>query len=82
MHVVKASVFFVSHCVCVCVCSTLRASVVREHTKSVLRKQGTASGDFIITEFEDPILKEHVISISVSDIPRDLQVSEIMLFSD
>ena len=55
-------------------CSTIRASVLREHAKALLRKKGTAFGDFILTEFKDPILREHVVSLSVSDVPMDLQV--------
>lgn len=54
--------------------STLRAVVLTEHVKALLRKQGTVFGDFIVTEFEDPILKEHAVSVSVSDIPKNLQV--------
>ncbi len=55
-------------------CSTLHPAVVRDHTKALLRKQGTIFGDFIVTEFDDPLLQEHVISVSVSDIPRELAV--------
>ena len=54
--------------------STLRAVVLTEHVKALLRKQGTVFGDFIVTEFEDPILKDHAVSVSVSDIPKNLPV--------
>ena len=37
-------------------------------------RQGLAFGDFITTEFSDPILQEHVVSVTISDIPKDLQV--------
>ena len=54
--------------------STLRAKVLKEHAKALLKKKGTTFGDFILTEFEDPVLREHVISISVTDIPKEVQV--------
>lgn len=56
--------------------STMRAAMLTERVKILLRKQGTTFGDFIITEFEDPILKEHTVSVSVSDIPNNLQVRQ------
>ena len=59
--------------------STLRAAMLTERVKILLRKQGTTFGDFIITEFEDPILKEHTVSVSVSDIPNNLQVRQPLL---
>ncbi|KAL5467298.1 hypothetical protein EMCRGX_G031505 [Ephydatia muelleri] len=39
-------------------------------------RQGLAFGDFVITEFSDPILQEHVVSVTVSDIPKDLQLMD------
>lgn len=53
--------------------------MLTERVKILLRKQGTTFGDFIITEFEDPILKEHAVSVSVSDIPNNLQVRQPLL---
>ena len=53
--------------------------MLTERVKILLRKQGTIFGDFIITEFEDPILKEHTVSVSVSDIPNNLQVRQPLL---
>lgn len=41
-----------------------------------IRQGGLAFGDFVITEFNDPILQEHVVSVTVSDVPKDLQVKE------
>ncbi len=55
-------------------CSTLAPSVVRDHTKALLKKQGAVFGDFIVTDFDNLLLREHVISISVSDIPKELRV--------
>lgn len=60
------------------VCSATRASVLREQAKALLRRKGTAFGDFIVTEFEDPVLREHVVSLSVSDVPMDLQVQSLL----
>lgn len=57
----------------------MRAAMLTERVKILLRKQGTTFGDFIITEFEDPILKEHAVSVSVSDIPNNLQVRQPLL---
>lgn len=55
-------------------CSSLSAAVVREYTVAQLKRQPTAFGGFTMTEFEDPVLKEHVVSISVCDIPESVQV--------
>ena len=55
-------------------CSSLSAAVVREYVVAQLKRQPTAFGGFTMTEFEDPVLKEHVVSISVCDIPDSVQV--------
>ena len=55
-------------------CSSLSASVVREYAVAQLKRQPTAFGGFTMTEFEDPVLKEHVVSISLCDIPDSVQV--------
>ena len=55
--------------------------MLTERVKILLRKQGTTFGDFIITDFEDPILKEHTVSVSVSDITNNLQVRQPLLRS-
>ena len=57
-------------------CSSLSASVVREYAVAQLKMQPTAFGEFTLTEFDDPVLKEHVVSISVCDIPSSIQVSD------
>ena len=55
-------------------CSSLSAAVVREYAVAQLKMQPTAFGEFTLSEFEDPVLKEHVVSISVCDIPSSIQV--------
>lgn len=55
--------------------STMRASLVREYATARLKMQRTAfCGGFTLTEFEDAVLQEHVLSISVSDTPKGLMV--------
>ena len=55
-------------------CSSLSASVVREYAVAQLKMQPTAFGEFTLSEFDDPVLKEHVVSIAVCDIPSSIQV--------
>jgi hypothetical protein len=55
-------------------CSSLSASVVREYAVAQLKMQPTAFGEFTLSEFDDPVLKEHVVSIAVCDIPTSIQV--------
>ena len=58
--------------------STMRASLVREYATARLKLQRTAfSGGFVLTDFEDSVLQEHVLSISVSDTPKGLMVHGI-----
>ena len=56
-------------------CSSLSASVVRDYAVEQLKRQPTAFGEFTLSEFDDPVLKEHVVSISVCDVPCSVQVS-------
>ena len=56
-------------------CSSLSASVVHEYAVAQLKMQPTAFGEFTLSEFDDPVLKEHVVSIAVCDIPSSIQVS-------
>ena len=51
--------------------------MVREYAVAQLKYHPTAFGEFTLTEFDDPVLKEHVVSISVCDVPTAIQV---MLF--
>ena len=62
-------------------CSSLSASVVREYAIAQLKTQPTAFGEFTLTEFDDPVLKEHVVSIAVCDIPSSIQVSRFSVTS-
>ena len=55
-------------------CSSLSASVVRDYAVAELKRHPTAFGEFTLTEFDDPVLKEHVVSISVCDVPSSIQV--------
>lgn len=56
-------------------CSSLSASVVREYAVAQLKMQPTAFGEFTLSEFDDPVLKEHVVSIAVCDVPSSIQVN-------
>ena len=47
--------------------STARASVVGQHATRFLSRMGTTYGDAVLKEFDDPLLKEHVDSISLSE---------------
>lgn len=57
-------------------CSSLSISVIREYAVAQLKMQPTAFGEFTLSDFDDPVLKENVISISVCDIPTSIQVSK------
>ena len=54
--------------------STLRCSKLKELVLSMLRQKGTAFGELFLQEFEDPLMKEHVRSVSVTDVPYQLKV--------
>ncbi|KAL5020851.1 hypothetical protein ScPMuIL_000006 [Solemya velum] len=53
--------------ICLNPVSTARPSVVKDHVLALLHKNKYAFGDFIVTEFEEPFLQDHVISVSLSD---------------
>lgn len=57
-------------------CSSLSASVAREYAVAQLKMQPTAFGEFTLSDFDDPVLKEHVVSIAVCDLPTSIQVSK------
>ena len=57
--------------VCQAPCSTLRRSQVREMVKARLQSQPRVLREMVETEFEDQELKEHVVSIAVTDVPSD-----------
>nr|XP_002741639.1 PREDICTED: pachytene checkpoint protein 2 homolog [Saccoglossus kowalevskii] len=48
-------------------CSTLTAAIIKEHVMQLLHQHRTAYGDFILTEFDDPILIKHVKSVAICD---------------
>lgn len=54
--------------------STVRSSFLRESATALLKRQGTVFGDFVLTEFSDQFLAEHVLFLAVVDIPRHLPV--------
>ena len=55
--------------------STLRCTKLKELVLSMLRQRGTAFGELFLQEFEDPVMKEHVQSVSITDTPHELKVS-------
>lgn len=47
--------------------STVGASALQQHAAAFLSRVGTAYGDTVLTEFDDPVLQEHVASIALCD---------------
>nr|AHB51067.1 pachytene checkpoint 2-like protein [Nodipecten subnodosus] len=47
--------------------STAQGNIVKEHVLNLLHRQKVAYGDFVLTEFDDPFLHEHVNSIALCD---------------
>ena len=60
-------------------CSTLRPSLLRDRAVAVLERRGSTFGDLTITQFDDPLLTEHVLFLAVVDIPRHISVSLSLL---
>ncbi len=58
--------------------STLRGTRLKEMVLSMLRQRGTAFGEVLLLEFEDPVIKEHVHSVSITDIPQELKVGRTL----
>ena len=54
--------------------STLPYSLVREQVRDLLLLKGVVFGEFIATEFSNPLLQEHILSVTVTDISHDIQV--------
>jgi hypothetical protein len=50
------------------------SSLVENSVKKVLFEKGSVFGEFTITEFADPFLQEHILSVSLYDIPTDVKV--------
>lgn len=47
------------------------ASALQQHAASFLSRVGTTYGDIVLTEFDDPVLQEHVDSIALCDTKVD-----------
>lgn len=47
--------------------STVGASTLQQHAAAFLSRVGTTYGDAVLTEFDDPVLQEHVDSIALCD---------------
>lgn len=52
----------------------MSSSILKTHVRELLLQKGAVFGDFIMTEFSDPILQEHILSVSITDTPPELQV--------
>ncbi|XP_070575837.1 pachytene checkpoint protein 2 homolog [Ptychodera flava] len=69
-------------CVQVEVCqnpySTLGKQPIKELVISLLKKHRRAYGDFLITEFEDPTLAEHVKSVAICDTELNRQDNQVI----
>lgn len=61
--------------------STLPCSRLKELVLSMLRQRGTAFGELFLLEFDDPVMKEHIQSVSISDIPYQLKVLYSIIMS-
>lgn len=55
--------------------STLRCTKLKELVLSMLRQRGTAFGELFLKDFEDPVMREHVHSVSITDVPHEVKVS-------
>ena len=54
--------------------SSMGDTKLKEMVLELLAEKGTAFSQLIMEEFEDPVLKEHVLSVSITDTPRELKV--------
>ena len=54
--------------------SSMGDSRVRELVVELLARKGTAFGQLIMDEFEDSVLQQHIVSISITDAPTQLKV--------
>ena len=55
--------------------STLRPCLLRERAVAVLERRGSTFSDLTLTQFDDPLLTEHIMFLAVADIPRHVSVS-------
>ena len=56
--------------------STLRCTRLKELVLSMLRQRGTAFGELLLQDFEDPVVNEHVQSVAITDVPQELKVRD------
>ena len=54
--------------------SSMGDTKLKDLVLELLAEKGTAFSQLIMEEFEDPVLKEHVLSVSITDTPSDLKV--------
>ncbi len=54
--------------------SAMAGTKLKELVVELLMERGTAFSELHIYEFENPILKEHVLSVSITDTPSHLKV--------
>ena len=47
--------------------STAKSSSIKDRVLELFKHHQSCYGEFILTEFDDPFLKEHVVSVSVGD---------------
>lgn len=50
------------------------SSMIRSQVQELLLLKGAVFGEFVSTEFSDSVLQEHVLSVSVTDVPPEIQV--------
>ena len=53
----------------------MQPSLLRERALAVLERRGSTFGDLTLTQFDDPLLAEHAVYLSVVDIPKHVSVS-------
>lgn len=54
--------------------SSMGDTRLKELVLELLAEKGTAFSQLIMEEFEDPVLQEHVLSVSITDTPSELKV--------
>lgn len=54
--------------------SSMRMSKLKCLVRDMLMERGTAFHELVMHEFDDPIFKEHLVSVSITDTPNELKV--------
>ena len=54
--------------------SSMRQAKLKELVMDMLLERGTAFSELVLMEFDEPTLKDHVLSISITDTPSELKV--------